>query len=161
MSQQLLINALIQGFMGVAAIYGVIKVRKKGIESKKWPTVEGKIVSSRVAREEDSDGVSYGADISYSYNIEGSEYTSRTFHVGDFIIIGSGGLKGSVERKVAKYPMWKTVEVFYNPDDRAQAVLEPGVPTIIEIIAFIMLCLSVVFFFASILSFLNFFNIPS
>jgi hypothetical protein len=95
----------------------------KAAESESWPTVQGAIVTSQVASSTDSDGdTTYYADIVYSYRVSGTVYE------GDRVVFGEGSTSDydAMQEVADRYPARRTVTVYYNPDDPADAVLEPG-----------------------------------
>ncbi|MCD4671557.1 MAG: DUF3592 domain-containing protein, partial [Anaerolineaceae bacterium] len=52
----------------------------KGMKSRNWPTVQGRVIDSRmtthVSRDDDgSRSTTYGAAISYRYDVDGDEYS--------------------------------------------------------------------------------------
>ncbi|MHA2224540.1 MAG: DUF3592 domain-containing protein [Candidatus Hodarchaeales archaeon] len=104
---------------------------KKMIVAKTWPITEGKIISSDVKRDEDGDGYSIYAIINFSYNVNGIDYRSNTYRSPTSLSGGIWSILPGMERRYAnkvvkKYPVNRPVDVFYNPDNPANAVLETG-----------------------------------
>jgi len=111
-------------------IYYLLVSIPKAIKAKYFPTVLGKITSSEVgtpmagAGRESGDRIqTYTLDISYKYVVNGKTYSSkkRRWHE----------VQSSFHRYhdtiARKYPLGKSVTVFYNPKNPKVAVLEPGV----------------------------------
>jgi len=96
----------------------------RAIVSSNWPTTEGEIVSSYVEVGDHGDSWSAWPRVSYTYLVDGKKYTSNNIEVEDF-----GRATDSYAQKVIqRYPEGARVKVFYEPDDPAVAVLEPGFP---------------------------------
>ena len=105
-------------------------------ESVRWPRVTGTILSSKVIREQSAStstserrrgkgyNIIYRADISYSYVVDGQQFQSSQIYSGSH---GTSSGSEDAYRYISKYPVGKTVVVYYSPQDLANAVLEPGV----------------------------------
>lgn len=92
-------------------------------QAKNWPTVAGEVTRSEVESSTDSDGTTYRAEVSFRYEVNGQEHESDTWRFGAW-----GSSDSSEARDVVKrFPVGRTVDVYYNPDDPASAVLEVGV----------------------------------
>ncbi len=100
----------------------------RGKESTSWPSVEGRIVSSRVDISSEpstgGDSMGYEANVLYRYSVDGAGFESRRI---SFTGLGRG--KKSARAAVARYPKGKKVQVFHDPMDPASAVLETGTST--------------------------------
>jgi len=90
--------------------------------SKRWQSVDGVIVSSDLAVQNDQGSTLYRADIQYTYTLNGRAFTGERVHFGDL----STSDRKPVFDILLKYPKDARVVVFYNPEDPAQTVLEPG-----------------------------------
>jgi len=93
-------------------------------QSENWPTVAGEIVRSRVVNSRNSDGDKmYSAEIEYRYEVDGQEHKSnRVAFGGD----GSSSSTSMAKKVTRRYPVGKTVDVYYDPDLPADSVLETG-----------------------------------
>ncbi|MDH3217219.1 MAG: DUF3592 domain-containing protein [Candidatus Krumholzibacteria bacterium] len=111
-------------------------IRGKGVlgdakASATWPAAYGKIVTSQVTKKSHQSRrngrqrttVTYWANLSYRYDVDGLRYTSDTVSFGEY---GSDDPEHARD-VVHRYPEGKEVEVHYNPTDPEVAVLEPGV----------------------------------
>jgi hypothetical protein len=92
-----------------------------------WPTVEAVIVSSELVVEddtvsEDETVETYGADIVFTYTIDGVSYRSGRVSFGSYRSSDIGHAYAIIER----YPVGATVAAHYDPADPSSAVLEPG-----------------------------------
>jgi len=92
--------------------------------STNWPTADGVIESSEVAKSTNSDGdTMYSAEVVYQYEVNGQKLDSdNVFFGGDYSSSSRSDASGTVNR----YPVGKEVEVFYDPDEPSNSVLEPG-----------------------------------
>jgi len=100
--------------------------------SKSWPSVEGTVLSSEVTEDWDTttssrggrrrESVTYGAEVSYQYAVDGRSYTSTRVSFGQYQSSNCGHAAGIVGR----YPEGKKVDVHYDPASPGTAVLEPG-----------------------------------
>lgn len=117
--------------IGCWPLYKAIQNIRKAEASRSWPTVPGVIVEStrRVStsqsREEKrrmKSTQSYYADVKYSYEVNGTKYE------GDQVSVLSGGIgsESSAEAIIKRYPRDAKVSVAYNPQNPAEAFLEPG-----------------------------------
>lgn len=95
--------------------------------SSDWPSTEGQVVLATVdvsVSTDDEGGTSrsYAPRVVYTYSFIGQQYTS------DQVVIGSSWKYPTRARAEAKlaYRSGQQVTVYYNPDNPAQAVLEPG-----------------------------------
>ena len=95
----------------------------RGRRSRNWPTVPGVMMDSHVNSYYDDEGDRmYGVAIMYRYEVDGLEFTSNKRTFGEF----NSNNQGRAERIVAQYLPGSNVQVHYDPDDPANAVLEPG-----------------------------------
>ncbi len=131
------LSAIIAAVMGMlfaavacAFIYAWIRELRKARATRSWPTVTGRIMTSHVHsytgydRRTHSSRKYYDPQVVYEYTINGTRYESHQIAIG----IGySDHRREAVERKVAPYKAGADVEVFYNPNDPTDAVLEHGI----------------------------------
>jgi len=98
--------------------------------STSWPSVDGSVISSKVERERTSrrsggrrrTSTTYGAEVRYRYSVDGNEYSSDKVSFGDYSSSNRARAQGIVDR----YPVGKTVQVYYDPNTPETAVLESG-----------------------------------
>jgi hypothetical protein len=104
-------------FIGVTTI---LEAKK----SKNWPTAEGKIVSSSVARarthHRNRIGTNYSANVRYEYMVGGQTHLSDRVAFFD----SSHDDPSHVREIVNRYPTGSKVTVRYSPVNSAEAVLE-------------------------------------
>ena len=103
-----------------AAVY-VIQFRQglRADASKKWPTRPGTIVSSALERLPDNKR-RYRAAVQYRYRVGGKGYESNRIFWG-----GNEGRQKHMTSVVAAYPAGGEVRVKYDPQNPAEAVLDP------------------------------------
>lgn len=115
-----LLAGLLLIFLGIGTV-------KQAFASRNWPSCSGKILSSSV--EKTSSGVgknrssSYTAAVLYEYRVAGQRYTSNQIFFGQY----NFGSRSPAQALAAKYPAGKRVLVYYEPQNPANAVLQPGV----------------------------------
>jgi len=102
-----------------------------GQESKSWPTVQGKIIHSAMARSTSSQGkTTYSPNIQFTYQVDGKGYQSNQVGVEPGPGASSSSDPSDVSETVARYPVGKLVTVYYKPSEPALGVLQPGVSTV-------------------------------
>ncbi len=95
--------------------------------SKFWPTTQGTVVSSRVARYLDSETAGkywYGPKITYRYQVDGREYENNLLSFKEAPVHTPD--RQYAKSIAAKYPRGSKVTVYYKPDSPSYAALEPG-----------------------------------
>lgn len=108
--------------VGLVVLYfGIIQITK-GRASAAWPAVAGVITHSEMDVNSDSDGTTYGADVSFSYQVKDTGYSSDKVSFGDFSSSDRRRARGILKQ----YPVGKKVSVHYDPAKPSEAVLEPG-----------------------------------
>ena len=122
--------AFLAAGIGLAA-WGFMNL-STAMESKSWPTADGKIVSSKVVKKTESYTDSnrrrktrtlYEAQVRYDYKVGG-----RSLIGGRITMADSSSSSESRAKKISKrYPPGSACTVYYNPDKPEQAVLEAGI----------------------------------
>ncbi len=93
--------------------------------SLEWPSTEGLITHSNLETRQRKVGTSrktqHTVEIDYEYVVDGDLYRNDTaqFNQNDLSTIEK-------QRLIARYPVGRQVEVFYNPSDPDESVLVPG-----------------------------------
>ncbi len=92
-----------------------------------WPSVEGRVIQSKVIEQWDSDTNSfeYQPFITYEYEVDGQSYGSQQVQFGLVFGIRAFESRSPAESLVAKYPADSKVTVYYNPD-------HPGWDSVLE-----------------------------
>lgn len=112
---------MIIGFL-VAYFVGVPMVREAKA-STNWPTVEGVVSVSKVKSQRRDNKTMYSHHIEYKYEVAGQPFEGDRVWVG---ATGSSSMRSFADKAVARYPVGKQVEVYYNPEEPGSCVLEPG-----------------------------------
>lgn len=116
-------------FLVVGAAIGAFLVWQlvKGVKARKWPTVRGTVDESRVSMHTSYDegrrSTTYGADILYHYEVDGSPYSGTRLSFSDY----RSSNRRRAEQIVGRYSPGSVVQVYYSPDDPSESLLEPGV----------------------------------
>lgn len=122
---------LILGFVVVVTLIVLALLAIKTWETRgtgRWPAAKGKITRSQEAftqhrtSSEDMPQNYKVADIAYEYVVAGKRYTGRRISHAEIIA------QEEVHGLLAKYPVGVEVEVFHDPDEPSDAVLERGAP---------------------------------
>jgi hypothetical protein len=148
-SNQQLILAIILFIAGLIDILIILYYWLKSIESKKWETTNGKILTSDVSKMRDTnegDSILYKPEICYSYNVFSEKYISNRIRIL-FNYYSSSSLRSF--KLTNKYPKDSNVVVFYNPNKPSEAVLEPGLKMDLIIVFVLALLFGVVSFYFS------------
>lgn len=128
-----LARMLFMGAAGIMTCLGLFFVVMGGREwyraaiSQSWPHVTGRVVDSGVARSTHSSlgrgtrHTRHQADIEYQYQVDGTAYTGTrvTFTVAPTSQEAASAI-------AAAYPKDATPEIYYNPSDPSECVLQPG-----------------------------------
>ena len=131
--------------VAVAVIVFLIRRRiaAKAAASLSWPNAEGSITDSAVQSHWDQNHRrnTYSAAIQYVYRIEDVEYRSSR--------VAWGGRASSTDDRPARelagrYPVGAAVRVYYNPDKRSEAVLEPSGRGGLQTLTFVMWTFAVI-----------------
>jgi len=118
--------------IGVALLVFGVRGVSRAKASEGWPKVQGRILSSEVERSRSSSrgsgsnrsrsSTTYRAEILYEFKVEGVIYNGNRVAYGDY---GSSGPQHA-RRIVNRYPVDHEVQVFYQPGQPEECLLEPG-----------------------------------
>jgi hypothetical protein len=121
-----MINVVLIGFGAIAIAIGValyVSQFRQGLRataSKRWPVSPGTVIAS--ALEKSPDGRwRYRAAVQYRYRAGGKEYQSDRIFWG-----GNEGRQKHIASVIAAYPQGSKVSVHYDPQNPAEAVLDPA-----------------------------------
>lgn len=98
--------------------------------SQNWPSTTGRILFSSVEQRRTSNArggysTSYYPVVRYDYTVNGQQYQGGTINFGQ---VGLGSYN-AVAQKAAQYPVGSMVQVYYNPENPADAVLDRAAPS--------------------------------
>jgi hypothetical protein len=91
--------------------------------SRDWPSVPGVITRSAVATKRSDGKTMYSSDVVYRYQVEGRELTCNSVFFGGNT---SSSNSAAAYNVTGRYPEGAEVDVYYEPENPANAVLEPG-----------------------------------
>jgi len=113
-------------FVGVAGVAGLEVARRRIAQTAQWPAVKGQMVTSEVVTGTVKNGrvliVSPHAKTVYTFSVDGKNYVGEGRRVIPMLHFDT---EGTPEQVVAKYPVGKSVKVYYNPNDPSDALLTP------------------------------------
>jgi hypothetical protein len=103
--------------------------RRRVREAMNWQQTTGTVLSSEVETRRSRSGqsgysTSYYPRVVYEYEVMGQRYRSNQFNLGEVGL----GFYNRVAAKVAEYPQGKMIDVYYNPNNPSEAVLERTSP---------------------------------
>ena len=91
------------------------------IRAQNYPTTKGVITHSEVTGHGGRHS-NYSPSLQYKYAVAGKTYSGNRYRFGDVYAV-----EGKAHQIIAEHPVGKQVQVYYNPDDPADALLQPGV----------------------------------
>jgi hypothetical protein len=109
--------------IGLASSWAALLNLRKAQAALGWPVIQGKILASSVC-EVGGDLTGYKPDILYEYHAHGIRHSAKVWRVG--ASSKSSKWKAKAEAIIAEYPAGRDITVFFNPQNPADAVLEPG-----------------------------------
>jgi uncharacterized protein DUF3592 len=145
-----MINAILIGFgviaiaIGAALYAAQLRQGLRANASKRWPVSPGTVTAS--ALEKSPQGRwRYRAAVQYRYRVGGKDYQSNRIFWG-----GNEGSRKHMELVIAAYPQGSKVSVHYDPQNPAEAVIDPAQnagskPLVLYAVAMVALGLFVLF----------------
>ena len=121
------------GGAAMAAIW--LYLRKKAKATGQWPSTRGRVVASDIYRRADTESATGGDDVrvAYDYAVGGA-----TLHGNRISLSGSGS--GTTKAIFARYQPGTEVDVFYDPNKPASAVLERKLPGNVLVLLIVGTC---------------------
>ena len=118
--------SLVFVIIGAVILRYAMRTAEKARQSESWPSTDGEIAHSAILYQTDTtatnNGVAtYKADVAYRYKVNGANYSSSKVAFLDL-----AASSGRAQNIVQRYPDKSKVEVYYNPADPSEAILEPG-----------------------------------
>tara|TARA_B100000282_G_scaffold1908_1_gene1314 strand:+ start:130 stop:600 length:471 start_codon:yes stop_codon:yes gene_type:complete len=116
------------------------------MQSENWDKGTATITSSEIEKTEskskDAQGftqtsTSYSVRVKYSYTVEGSNYEGNTVGFGTM----SHNERSDAQEELKSYPKGKTIDVYYDPENPSDSVLNKGVfwPMYIVIVVMVII----------------------
>ena len=123
METRLILVPLLLILVGVLILAGAMPSWLAARKSRKWPSVEGRIIEAQEVRGKGSVDGSRNAvsmpQVEYVYTVEGKKHQGRR-------VVHGTPLLWSTRRVLRRYPKGKVCPVFYHPRQPKLAILEPG-----------------------------------
>lgn len=119
-----LIVAAVLGLFALLLLLRTIQGWTKAASSRNWATTNGRVLSStlqRTRRRGGGGGGSYIPLVVYEYEVNGQRYQGNRYAFGSQVGIGVSGIAA---RALEDYPVGAIVDVYYNPDNLADATLK-------------------------------------
>jgi hypothetical protein len=102
-------------------IYLAIREREEEIQSRKWPSVEGKILHVSANEHVDEGHLTYFSKVVYQYKVGEQVYSNDRVEIG----ARSGRTQFHLKRWSDCYSAGRSVRVYHDPQNPTQSVLEP------------------------------------
>ena len=115
-----LVALVLMGF-GFRGVYWIVIDGTRGFASRTWPSVSSTILAGTLEESYGRGGREWTPNLTYSFSIDGKKYFGH-----DIKFPPRRSSLTSAKATLERYPVGKTVTVYYNPNDPAQACLEPG-----------------------------------
>jgi len=126
-------------FKAILLLFGSLAIISWGLTenyassaSQRWPSIQGTILLGQVVERQKGGGLRsgslscYSAQIRYTYTLNHTSYHNDTItYHGSPCVHGAHGQRLARET-LARYPLNKSVSVFYDPNNPAASCLEPG-----------------------------------
>jgi len=104
-----------------------IRQYQTSLESKDWPVVEGQVVEATVDTFRARGVPKYLPRVTYTYTVEGQTYAGDQRSIGDNWWTSRWlSSEAAAQAQIEAYQAEGPVKVYYNPEDHAEAALEPG-----------------------------------
>ena len=110
----------VMALFGGGLLFIGIRSRRAAQASRAWPSTQGTVASSQVITSGSSRSRWYKAQVTYTFTVDGQNYTSDKVFFGD----ARSSSMAKEQRVVDRYKAGAPVEVFYNPQQPQEAVLE-------------------------------------
>jgi hypothetical protein len=95
----------------------------RSLDCEHWPATEGVVDRAEMKYQSNNKGGgSYSADVSYHYEVSGTNYSGKRLAFGTMSSSAS-----YAQAILARYPAGKKISVYYSPNDPELAVLETGI----------------------------------
>lgn len=124
------VNLAISGtifFLGYIALFSGLDKIDQAKSSTTWPSVPGTIVQSQMLITDDDtddnekkDPLAHATVIIYRYQIDGK------WMMGNRVSWNTTHTDEIAKQRMRAYPLDKTVQVYYSPDNPSLSILEPG-----------------------------------
>ncbi len=117
--------AIIFMMFGMIALFFGVRSAAEGLAARNWPTAQGRMLQARVTEFRTAKNIRIARlclDLDYLYMVGDKIYEGHRLNSG-WRCFGS---QEHVREILARYPSGKELKVYYNPDNPALSMLEPG-----------------------------------
>ncbi len=123
-ARQRFIGGILLLLIGIPLLIGAVVNLVHATASTSWPAVAGVVDRSEVVETSGRRGKrSYKAEINYSYTVDGRRHRGNKLT----FLESSWSSPARAAQVQAQYPVGAVVDVYYDPQNPARTVLEPGV----------------------------------
>jgi hypothetical protein len=110
--------------IGIPAVsYAMYQIYADATNSTNWPSVDGKVTSSRIEQSRRKFRVYYDPKIEYNFSVKGSGYHGTRI---SFMLPTDDPSEESAQAVVDKHPVNSTCKVYYDPTNPWNCTLETG-----------------------------------
>jgi hypothetical protein len=114
----LLIIGVVLAVSGIVGVYTCVRASDRAMSQTAWLKAPGSVIGAEVRY----DGEMYYPSITYEYTYSSAKFTGTKFKSA----LLQYNWRGPSERVVQRFPKGASIEVYVNPDNPREAVLEPG-----------------------------------
>jgi hypothetical protein len=114
----LLTIGVVLAVSGIVGVYICVRASDRAMSQVAWLKVSGSVIGAEVLY----DGEMYYPSITYKYTYGDAKFTGNKFKT----VLLQYNWRGPSERVVQRFPKDASIEVYVNPDNPEEAVLEPG-----------------------------------
>ena len=90
-----------------------------------WPTTTGWVLSTKIEQTHTLAGTSWYPRVTYAYKVNGRTITATRLSLGDPVEASN---EAEARAYLERYAPLSPIQVYYNPDDAADSVLEQRAP---------------------------------
>jgi hypothetical protein len=121
---------LFVGFGAVLIAIGVSSYRRtKATET--WPSTQGNVYATNIRRYNDEGTIRFAPEINYEYTVGGELYKSTVIREEIFVSFPD---EDEARRFLKNYMVGRSVQVFYDPTNPNQSVLEPKAAPVLHMV---------------------------
>jgi hypothetical protein len=115
--------------VGLLVAFLAFRARSKAQSAQTWPMVPGHVVKSWVGTRRRKKGMThYYIGVEYAYRVADKDYTARRISFTGAPMFNSQSTAQSTAN--SKYPEGMNLNVYYNPQNHAEAILDKKVSSL-------------------------------
>lgn len=129
-SSTLLITTIPFVLVALFLMYRAYTAQRQVRASQNWMMTTGKVIAANVEARRGRSGTSgystsYYPNVVYEYEVNGQRYQNNRMYVG--MQVGRGNYM-TIQQQINHYPVGSPVQVYYDPNNPSQSVLERTSP---------------------------------